>query len=172
MKENLLNEEGGNYIENISSIPNEELDLFYFSASNEIPNRIKDDFKKFQNFLLIFVNPKSGSQQGKTILEHIKNYKVSSIQNYNVISFPVNIDDSLIKKPKELNEKEGTIDLGGSSSHDKIPKFDPLVEFSIIVFNILDKNEMTLGKKFVKKYLADFPEFKIKVIIAGGTVQL
>ena len=27
---------------------------------------------------------------------------------------------------------------------------------------------MSLGKKFVKKYLNDFPEFKIKILIAGG----
>ena len=168
MKENLINEGGGNYIENISSIPYEELDSFYFSASAQIPNKIKDDFKKFQNFLLIFVNPKSGSQQGKTVLEHIKNHKVSSISNYNVISFPVNINDSLIKQPKELNDKEGAIDLGTNNSHDKTPKFDPLIEFSIIVFNILDKNEMILGKKFIKKYLKDFPQFKIKILIAGG----
>ena len=27
---------------------------------------------------------------------------------------------------------------------------------------------MTLGKKFIKKYLSDFPEFNIKILIAGG----
>ena len=67
MKENLLNE-GGSYIENISSIPEEDLDVFYFSPSDSIPNRIKEDFKKLQNFLLLFVNPKSGSLQGNTVL--------------------------------------------------------------------------------------------------------
>ena len=167
MKENLLNE-GGNYIENISSIPEEDLDVFYFSPSDSIPNRIKEDFKKLQNFLLLFVNPKSGSLQGNTVLEHIKKYKVSSITNLNIISFPVNIDDSLIKQPKELNNKDDIINTDSNNSNHIAAKFDPLVEFSIIVFNIIDKNEMSLGKKFVKKYLNDFPEFKIKILIAGG----
>ena len=66
MEENLMNEGGENNIENISSVPNEGLDSFYFLESDQIPNKIKDDFKKYQNFLLIFVNPKSGCQQVKT----------------------------------------------------------------------------------------------------------
>ena len=168
MKENLLNEGDENNIENLESLPNEELDIFYFSTSNSIPNRIKDDFKKDENFLLLFVNPKSGSLQGKTVLEHVKKYRVESISNYNVISFPVNPNELIIKKPQELNYKEGQIVLEGNNSHDKIAKFDPKIEFSIIVFNIIDKNEMTLGKKFIKKYLTDFPKFKIKILIAGG----
>ena len=176
MKENLINE-GENYIENLSSLSYDDLDVFYFSQWEKIPNRIKDDFKKYQNFLLIFVNPKSGSQQGKTVLEHIKKYKESSIANFNVISFPVNTDDSLIKRPKELNTKKDIIKNRKNNSHnkddkykshDKVTKFDPLVEFCIIVFNILDKEEMIQGKKFVKKYLDDFPNFKIKILIAGG----
>ena len=168
MKENLLNEGDENNIENLESLPNEELDIFYFSTSNSIPNRIKDDFKKDENFLLLFVNPKSGSLQGKTVLEHVKKYRVESISNYNIISFPVNPDELITKQPQELNNKEGTIVLGGNNSHNKIAKFDPKIEFSIIVFNIIDKNEMTLGKKFIKKYLTDFPKFKIKILIAGG----
>ena len=168
MKENLLNEGDENIIENLESLPSEELDIFYFSTSNSIPNRIKDDFKKDENFLLLFVNPKSGSLQGKTVLEHVKKYRVESISNYNVISFPVNPNELITKKPQELNYKEGQIVLEGNNSHDKIAKFDPKIEFSIIVFNIIDKNEMTLGKKFIKKYLTDFPKFKIKILIAGG----
>ena len=168
MKENLLNEGDENIIENLESLPSEELDIFYFSTSNTIPNRIKDDFKKDENFLLLFVNPKSGSLQGKTVLEHVKKYRVESISNYNIISFPVNPDELITKQPQELNNKEGTIVLGGNNSHNKIAKFDPKIEFSIIVFNIIDKNEMTLGKKFIKKYLTDFPKFKIKILIAGG----
>ena len=52
MKENLL-EGNENYIENISTKLNDDLEMFYFSHSDEILNRIKDDFKKYQNFLLI-----------------------------------------------------------------------------------------------------------------------
>ena len=165
MKENILNEKE-NYIDKISTISIEDLDVFYFSQNDNIPNRVKDDFKKYQNFLLIFVNPKSGSQQGKTVLEHVNKYKVTSITNFNVISFPINADESLIKQPKELNNKEDMINISNTSN--KSSTFDPLVEFSIIVFNIINKDEMLLGKKFIKKYLSDFLDFKIKILIAGG----
>ena len=66
MKESLINE-NSNYIESIESTSIENIDAFYFSQGDHIPNRTKDDFKKYQNFLLIFVNPKSGSQRGKKI---------------------------------------------------------------------------------------------------------
>ena len=167
MKENISNE-NENYINVISQISTDGLDVFYFSQSEKIPNRVKDDFKKHQNFLLIFINPKSGSQQGLTVLEHVNKYKITSITNFNVISFPVNVDESLIKQPKELNEKEDIIKDNNNIASNKSNKFDPLVEFSIIVFNIINKEEMLLGKKFIKKYLSDFPDFKIKILIAGG----
>jgi len=171
MKENLLNE-NENYLENIESTPKEIFDIFYFSQTDKIPNRIKDDFKKLQNFLLIFVNPKSGSQQGLTVLKHIDKYKEASITNFNIISFPVNIKEpSLIKEPLELNDKEDIIkkdNINNVSSTKTETKFDPFVPFSIIVFNIIKKEEMNLGKSFIKKYLSDFPEFKIKILIAGG----
>ena len=168
MKENLLNE-NDNYL---ISTSNDDMDMFYFSQSDAISNRIKDHFKKYQNFLLIFVNPKSGSKQGLTVLEHVNRYRVNSISNFNVVSFPINVKDfSLIKQPKELNDKEylnKENNIGNNINIKNKIEFDPMVEFSIIVFNIINKEEMSLGKRFIKKYLTDFPEFKIKILIAGG----
>ncbi len=165
MKENILNE---NIItENISTNDN-DLDVFYFSNSDQIPIRVKKDFKESQNFLLIFVNPKSGSQQGKTVLDHVKNYKVNTIPYFNVISFPTKGDLSQIKPPQELNNKEDIINTDNKLIEHPPEQYDPMVQFSIIVFNIINKEEMTLGKKFIKKYLSDFPEFNIRILIAGG----
>ena len=170
MEENLLDNNINNITikENLttSNGDNQDLDIFYFSQTDEIPNRIKDDFKKNQNFLLIFVNPKSGSQQGMTVLEHVTKYRVNSIKKFNIISFPINGGTDNIKQPTELNNKN---DLNSIiTSPKEAAKFDPLIEFSTIIFNIINKDEMILGKKFIKKYLEDFPEFNIKILIAGG----
>ena len=43
-------------------------------TNETITSDIIDDFGEDEsNFLLLFVNPKSGSQEGKIILEYIKN---------------------------------------------------------------------------------------------------
>ena len=108
-KENILNE---NIITDNISTNDNDLDVFYFSNSDQIPIRVKKDFKESQNFLLIFVNPKSGSKQGLIVLDHINKYRVSAIKNFKVMAFPVNINDSsLIKPPKELHNKENGIDI-------------------------------------------------------------
>ena len=170
MKENLIDTNQYN-IDNIDTSSEENLNMFYFSPIDQIPNRIKEDFKKYQNFLLIFVNPKSGSKQGLIVLDHINKYRVNAIKNFKVMAFPVNINDSsLIKPPKELHNKENGIDIINNKdiSLKTEINYDPLIPFSIIVFNIIDKQDMNLGKKFIKKYLSDFPEFKIKILIAGG----
>jgi hypothetical protein len=97
---------------------------------------------------------------------------VDTIPNYNIISFPVNAQDSSqIKPPQELNDKNNinnSDNINNDSNTKPAAKFDPLVSFSIIVFSIINKDEMTKGKKFIKKYLSDFPDFKIKILIAGG----
>ena len=142
-------------------------EAFYFSQSDLIPNNIKEDFRTKQNFLLIFVNPKSGSQQGKVVLEHAENYKIESISGYKIISFPVKDEKLRSKKEKELQSKDSA-DSSDDKNYITLAKFDPLVEFSTIIFNIIDKDEMTKGKKFIKKYLSDLPENKIKILIAGG----
>jgi multidrug efflux pump subunit AcrB len=43
MKENLINE-NANYIKSIESTSIENIDSFYFSLTDQIPNRVKDDF--------------------------------------------------------------------------------------------------------------------------------
>ena len=124
---------------------------------------------------MVLVNPKSGSQQGKTVLEHAEKYRIESIPDYKVISFPI-MDEKIIKrKSKEIqlkNPNEPNEIIEGNNSNQindfHLAKFDPLVEFSTIIFNIIDKDDIIKGKQFVKKYLTDFPKNNIKILIAGG----
>ena len=149
-------------------ISSENEEMFYLSDSSLIPDNIKEDFKQKQNFLLVFVNPKSGSQQGKKVLEYAQDYKTENIPEYNIISFPI-LEEKL-RKRKDLKSKEAVDEEEEEKqAYDlKLAKFDPLVKFTALIFCIIDKNEMTKGKKFIKRYLSDFPNNKIKILIAGG----
>ena len=136
--------------------------MFYFSESNLIPDNTKEDFKMKQNFLFVFVNPKSGSHQGANVLEYAEKYKIKSINKYKVISFP--IKDEFHNKESN-DSSDYSLDANNESSR---AKFSPLVEFSTIIFSILDKEDSARGTIFIKKYLSDFPKNKIKILIAGG----
>ena len=155
-------------------INTDDSDIFYFSSTDIVPNNIKEDFKTKQNFLLVFVNPKSGSQQGKIVLEHAEKYKEEKIPGYKIISFPILGEKLRSRKSKELesmNSSNESVEKGDSQDSTfnlHLAKFDALVEFSTIIFNIIDKDDMIRGKKFIKKYLSDFPDYKIKILIAGG----
>ena len=165
MKENIDSTNQSNNI----ILTSENEDMFYFSESSSIPNEIKDDFKTKQNFLLVFVNPKSGSQQGKIVLDHAEKYKIENIPEYKIISFPIK-DDKLRKRKSNEGESNNSLEENQENQpyNISLAKFDPLIEFSTIIFNIIDKNEMQKGKKFITKYLTDFPANKIKILIAGG----
>ena len=165
MKENIDTSSQQNNI--ILNLGNEE--MFYFSESSLIPNNIKEDFKDKENFLLVFVNPKSGSQQGKIVLDHAEKYRIENIPGYNIIHFPI-MDDKLRKrKSKELDSKISTEEnLDNQPYNISLAKFDPLIEFSTIIFSIIDKNDFEKGKNFIERYLSDFPSKKIKILIAGG----
>ena len=159
----------------------DEPEMFYNSKSEIIPYNIKSDFIK-SNFLLIFVNPISGSQEGKIILDYVKDFRQSSITTYNIIHFPIeedimndwlpfsgsrsvqSFDEIRINPKKDL--KKGLNEEKTDILHPT--KFDPSIPFSVIIFNLIDKIDYINGKYFIKKYLSDFPNNKLKILIGGG----
>lgn len=136
--------------------------IFYNNTFSAIPKNIINDFRN-NSFFVIFVNPKSGSLEGNIILKYIKKYKAPSIPNYNIIHFPINKKNWLQSFLKSQNLEEKIIKGG-----DYPTNFDPLISFSIIIFNIMDLNEFESGKIFIKNYLKDYPEVELKILIAGG----
>ena len=141
---------------------NEKNLLFYNNINSTIPQNIINNFKD-NTFFLIFVNPKSGSLEGNIILKYIKQYKELSIPDYNIIHFPIkkkNWFQNFLTNPN-LEEK---IIKGGIFP----TNFDPLISFSVIIFNIIDNKEYNKGKDFIKNYLIDFPKIELKILIAGG----
>ena len=149
----------------------EENTIFYKKLNGTIPLNVIDDFAEDSNFLLLFVNPKSGSQEGEIILEYIKKYKENSVQNYNIIHFPQDDQDEWFSLPFKTRSRSNSIQ---SFEEIKIKgiehptKFDPSIPFSVIIFNILDEEDYKKGKNFIKYYLNDFQEEEIKILIGGG----
>ena len=158
----------------------DEPEIFYKSKSEIIPYNIKNDFIN-GNFLLIFVNPLSGSQEGKIILEYAKDFRQSPISSYNIICFPIEEDvinewfpfsgtrsvqsfDEI--RINQKNEKDVKKEEKNDILHPT--KFDPSIPFSIIIFNLLDKIDYINGKYFIKKYISDFPNNELKILIGGG----
>ena len=118
---------------------NEKNLLFYNNINSTIPQNIINNFKD-NTFFLIFVNPKSGSLEGNIILKYIKQYKELSIPDYNIIHFPIkkkNWFQNFLTNPN-LEEK---IIKGGIFP----TNFDPLISFSVIIFNIIDTKEYYFG---------------------------
>ncbi len=149
----------------------EEEILFYKKINGTIPMRIIEDFSEESNFLLLFVNPKSGSQEGKIILDYIEKYKEISIRNYNIIHFPVDEQEEdwlPIPFSRSRSNSLQSFEEIKIKGVEHPTKFDPSIPFSIIIFNILDKDDYQKGKNFIKIYLKDFPEEEMKVLIGGG----
>ena len=56
-----------------------------------------------------------------------------------------------MKKSKELESKNSQDEEQENNYDLRMAKFDPLIEFSTIIFNIIDKNEMAKGKKLLSE---------------------
>ena len=149
---------------------NGKSNMFYNLTNGTIPIKVINDFVDNSNFLLIFVNPRSGSQEGKIILEHISKYKEVSIRDYNIIHFPIDDQNDYfpthfyLSRSNSLQSLEEIKIKGGEHP----TKFDPSIPFSTIIFNIIEEKEYKNGKNFIKNYLNDFPDEEIKILIGGG----
>ncbi len=133
-----------------------------------LPQLVKKSLTSNNNdFALLFVNPKSGSQQGKTVLELASSYilkppSLPNSVNYKVITFPLIIPNKPIIDIKELNPEK-------LKNLKYFTEFDEKKKYSIMIFNIIDKEEYTKGKTFIKKFfLNSQKDKKIKIFVGGG----
>ena len=163
MEEN--NSEINNINNNIKN-PSENYfdDLFIVSETEAIPDNLITSLKINHSFVLSFINPNSGPRQGVTVLEYAELFKSKSILNYKIISFPIQIDQNQENGLKELINKK---DLNEIKRYNSYPSGSNY-EFSSIFFNILNKEDVQRGVKFIKKYISSFPNNKIKILIGGG----
>ena len=128
----------------------------------DIDPTLKTDFEVEGRLMVIFANPLSGSQEGLTILELGGQYRVSTVNDYMVLKFP-ECSNSM------ANETASSVlPIAGNEKSYRAAVFDPSITFSLVVFNILEKEEFKKGKMFIKEYLNRYGKNKIRILIGGG----
>ena len=143
-----------------TSLDQNQETMFYSEENPNVSDKIKNEIKSESDFLIIFINPRSGSQQGKLLFEYAEQYIEKSIPNYKLLSFPVN---KIKNTNKEINKIKNKIE---QSFH--FSKFEKNRNFSTILFNIIDKSDYEKGIFFIKNYFQDFPKNTLKILVAGG----
>ena len=144
--------ENNNY-DTESSSQSETNKIFFNLPFSDLPHNIQEDLKTNGKFYLVFVNPKSGSQEGKNILYLSTRYKYDFISNYNLLTFPISITKK--SENKSSNNINTNISLLKAA-------------FTILVIDILISKEYEKGKNFIKTYLNSFVNNQLKILIAGG----
>ena len=71
-----------------TSLDQNQETMFYSEEDPNVSDKIKNEIKSESDFLIIFINPRSGSQQGKLLFEYAEQYIEKSIPNYKLLSFP------------------------------------------------------------------------------------
>ena len=69
----------------LTSIPNDNSNNSF--DFNILQSPLKEHFSTNGSLLIIFTNPFSGSQEGYSILNLCQQYRIKSIEDYNIISF-------------------------------------------------------------------------------------
>ena len=110
----------------MENVYNEFTSNFDFeNHKNYLPEKNQNDFENDGQLLVIFVNPKSGSQRGVKICDLSEKYRNENFTNFNIINFP----------------KEKTKIIKSSD-------FDSTKNFSLVVFNVVKLEELTQGNNF------------------------
>ena len=128
----------------------------------DVDPTLKTDFEVEGRLMVIFANPLSGSQEGLTIMELGGQYRLPTVNDYMVLKFP-DCSNSLTSETAS-----SVVPLGGNEKSYRAAVFDPSITFSLVAFNILEKEDFTKGKGFIKEYLTRYDKNKIKILIGGG----
>lgn len=115
-------------------------------------NEILNDFNKEGKIMVVFVNPKSGSNEGKKLLDLFDNYNNYKDNTYLMLHFPYK---------GNLSSKETTI-------NSDLIENDNNNTYTIFAFNILNNEDKNKGFEFCKFYFNKYKKNYIKVLIAGG----
>lgn len=160
-------------MENIEIDTNKKDDplIIHVNEHNDFPEVentvIEPDFQNEGHLLVLFTNPISGSQEGKIIITLGERHKLQNYKDFVILKFPdcSDIKDKKVSKSSK-NENEKSPSKEGKSYRPAI--FDGTVNFTTIIFNLLDKPDYKKGKVFIQTYLDKYPNNSLKILIGGG----
>lgn len=101
-----------------------------------------------RNLLILFINPISGSQEGKIIHEIALNNRDKDIEGYLIVHFPNEANSQLIS----INNN-GRNNNNEEKENDNTKANRKEDAFSVIVFNILNEKEYNDGIAFIFEFL-------------------
>lgn len=160
-------------MENIEIDTNNKVDPIIISVNDqndfpEVANSvIEQDFENDGRLLVLFTNPISGSQEGKIIIALGERHRLQNYKDFVILKFPDCSDIKNKKSSKSLKKDDEKVPSEGGKSY-RPAVFDGTENFTVIIFNILEKPDYKKGKGFIQTYLEKYPNNSLKILIGGG----
>ncbi|MCQ2821176.1 MAG: hypothetical protein MJ252_28280 [archaeon] len=127
---------------------------------------ILSDFETNGNVMMVFANPKSGSKEGVSVLNLAQQFNKYKTERFKILHFPLD------QTPNKTTYTDGGAPEESDASQNTLAQkltYSPYeAKFTVLIFNLIEREEFKVGINFAKAYLEKYPNNTLKILIAGG----